>query len=115
MNKNPIIFVKDILDYIETVEKYIKDINKNHFFEKDLIHNATIRCIEVIGEAANNIPKEIQRKYPDVVWSDIVGTRNILIHAYTGVNLEVIWGIAKKDLKALKKQMLKIKKDLEKD
>ena len=115
MSKDPIIFIQDILNYIEKVEKYTKNINKNNFLEKDLIHNATIRCIEIIGEAASNIPKEIKNKYPEVVWSDMIGTRNILIHAYSGVNLDTIWDIAKKDLKILKKQMLKINKDLKKN
>ena len=60
-----------------------------------------IRLLEVIGEAANRIPKEDRPRYPNVPWPEIIGLRNRLIHGYDTVDLEVLWQIVKEDLPPL--------------
>lgn len=75
-----------------------------------------IRALEVIGEAARNIPKQIRKKYPEVPWIEMTGMRDKLIHDYFGVNLELVWRTVKEDLppmsKAVKEmiQALKVNK-----
>ena len=64
---------------------------------------ATIRSLEVIGEAAKHIPKSIRKQHPDVPWEDMAGMRDKLIHDYFGVNLEVVWRTVKEDLPPLLK------------
>ena len=113
MKKDPLVFVRHISDEIEKVERFSKDLTKDQLKENELKQYAIIRAIEVIGEAVNNIPEDVKRKYSEVSWIDIIGMRNKLIHHYFGINLNIIWKTIKEDIPDLKQKILKIKNDLE--
>jgi len=112
--KKTFIFINHILENIEEIEKFSKDISKKELFIDKQKQYAIIRAIEIIGEAVKNLPKEFTQKYPEVLWKEIVGTRDRLIHHYFGIDLEMIWKIIKEDLPKLKEEIEKIKTDLEK-
>jgi uncharacterized protein with HEPN domain len=61
-----------------------------------------VRAIEIIGEAAKNVPEQVRKKYPDVPWKQMAGMRDKLIHEYFGVDLEILWETAKDDVPQLK-------------
>jgi uncharacterized protein with HEPN domain len=107
--KNVEVYFNDILESIDKINEYTKNISQNEFENNSKIQDAVIRRIEIIGEAANNIPKEIQQKYPNMPWKDIIGMRNILIHHYGGVNVIRIWGVVKRRIPELKKNILNLK------
>jgi len=67
-----------------------------------------LRRLEIIGEAVKNIPDDFRAKYPDIPWRQIAGMRDILIHAYFGVELRRVWKVVKEDLPELKLKILKI-------
>ena len=113
MKKEPKIFIEHILQCIEYLEQYLKGITKMEFLDSVQLQDAVIRRIEIIGEAVKNIPKQVKNKYPDIAWKEIAGMRDILIHEYFGVDLELTWKVAKKDVRNLKSKILKVKKDLE--
>ena len=63
-----------------------------------ILNLALTRLIEIIGEAANRVPLEIQIQYPDIPWFQMVGARNRLIHGYDNVDFDILWVIVSKDL-----------------
>lgn len=109
------LFIYDILEQIGLIEKSSAKLSKSEFGKNRDIWDATIRRLEVIGEAVKNISEKTKRKYPQIEWRKIAGTRDVLIHAYFGVHIDAIWKILKKDLIVLKKQIQQIKEDLGKN
>ena len=113
MKRDALLFIKDILDNIDLIEKSIGKTSKEEFSKDQMLQDATIRRIEVIGEAAKNIPKNVKEKYSDIEWKKIIGTRDIIIHAYFEVDLDIVWNVIKKDIPILKENILRIKEELE--
>jgi len=83
-------------------------MDKKAFSEDEVVINAVIRMLEIIGEAANNISNELKIKYPNVPWKKITGTRNNLIHEYFNVDLDLIWKTITINLPELKEKVIEI-------
>jgi uncharacterized protein with HEPN domain len=91
-------YIEDILESIDKIERYINSLTYETFEKNDLVVDAVIRNIEIIGEASKNIPENVRGEYPKIPWKRIVGLRNIAIHEYFGVDLTIIWEIITKNL-----------------
>ena len=112
--KNDNIYSQHILDSINEIEKSTKDISENNYKENKDIQDATIRRIEVIGEAVKNLSPVFKKKYSEIEWRKIAGTRDVLIHSYFSVDIDLLWEIVEKDLHLLKKNIVYlIKKEKE--
>ncbi|MCQ6962494.1 HepT-like ribonuclease domain-containing protein [Methanolobus chelungpuianus] len=109
--KDPSVFIKHIIDSIERIEDFTNNKTKDDFLEDVQLQDATIRRIEIIGEASKNIPEDFKRRYGDVPWSEMARTRDKLIHGYFGVDLELTWDIIQQDLPDLKQKMNHILQD----
>ena len=109
MKRDLRLFIEDILENINLIENSTKNLSKKEFESDKLIIDATIRRLEIIGEAVKNIPASFRDKYPKIPWRDIAGFRDVVIHAYFGVVLDRVWEIIERDLPKLKKQIEKIK------
>jgi uncharacterized protein with HEPN domain len=83
--------VKHILDAIEEVEKYLHEVTIDGFLANSEKRFATIKQIEIIGEASNRISPGLKELFPNVAWAPINGFRNISIHEYFGVNFTIVW------------------------
>ncbi|MFA5176383.1 MAG: DUF86 domain-containing protein [Candidatus Nanoarchaeia archaeon] len=112
MKRDMNLFIDDILKSIKNIEEFTKGLTKEKFSKDNLRQSATIRELEIIGEASKNISPSIKEKYSNTPWKDIAGFRDILSHAYFGVNIDRVWRIIKEDLPLLEKQINKIKEEL---
>ena len=113
-DKDDLIFIEHILDNINKIESFSKNMTKDELFKDEERQYAIVRAIEIIGEAAKNISKDLTKKYPNIEWKEIIGTRDKIIHHYFGVDLEIVWDIIKVNLPDLKQKIIKVKEDLEK-
>lgn len=102
------LFIQDILESIENIEEFSRGLSKESFSKDKLRQSAIIRQLEIIGEAAKNIPTLFRDQYPEIPWKKISGFRDILSHAYFGVNMDRIWEIIIVDSKKLKNGIEKI-------
>ncbi len=106
-------FVQDILDSINDIGNFIDGVDFEEFIRDKKTIYSVIRAIEIIGEATKNVPEQIRKKYPDVPWKKMAGIRDRLIHEYFGVDLEILWSTAKKDVPQLKIPVSKVLEDME--
>jgi uncharacterized protein with HEPN domain len=105
-------YLDDILESMNKIENYTRGLDYEKFVQRDMVIDAVIRNFEIIGEASKNIPEDVRNCYPDIPWGKMVGLRNIVVHAYFGVDLSIIWEIITKNLPEVK---LLIEKSLKKE
>jgi len=110
MKKDPLIFIKHILESICKIEAFSKNLSKKTLSKNELKQYAIIRAIEVIGESVKNLPDSLKNKYPNVPWKEIAGTRDKMIHHYFGVDLNIVWDIISKEIPKLKEDIKDILK-----
>lgn len=115
MKRDIILYLKDILEVIESIEKFVKDMTFEEFKLDDKTSSAVIRKFEIIGEATKNIPKHIKKKYSDIPWKEMAGFRDRLIHFYFGIKYEIVWDTIKIEIPKLKPKINEILIQLEKD
>ena len=99
------LYLMDMLESIRRIEVYTKDIGYEEFLRNNMIKDAVVRNVEIIGEAARNIPKEIQAKYSHIPWAEIIATRNVIAHDYFEIDYKIVWNIICKHLPTLKKEL----------
>ncbi|MDN6321499.1 MAG: HepT-like ribonuclease domain-containing protein [Halomonas sp.] len=86
-------YIDDMVGFGEKVLSYTEGLDQIAFLNDDLTYDATLRNLELIGEAATRIPDEVRQRYPEVPWRLIIATRNRLIHAYLGIDEDTVWSI----------------------
>ena len=110
--KSDNIYIYDMLEAAGWVLRYTSG-GKDEFLNDRKTRDAVIRNLEIIGEAVKNVPDEIRSQYPEVQWKKIAGLRDILIHHYIGIDLEIVWDIVQNKLPDLEKQIEAILQELD--
>lgn len=94
-----------IKDAISEIESYTTNTDLKTFLANSMMRFASVKQIEIIGEAANLISAETKRLFSDLEWKQIIGMRHILVHEYFGMDFELIWQVIIADLPELKKKV----------
>ncbi len=91
-------YLDDMIDFAGKVLTYTEGLDQTGFVASGLNYDATLRNLELIGEAATHIPDEIRSVHPDIPWRMIIATRNRLIHGYLGIDDDTLWSIIQDDV-----------------
>ncbi|MCC6684879.1 MAG: DUF86 domain-containing protein [Bacteroidia bacterium] len=94
-----------ILEAIQEIESYTEKADFKIFLSNSMMRFASIKQMEIIGEASNHISAETKSKFSDIEWGQIIGMRNIFVHEYFGIDPRLVWDIIKNDLPELKKKI----------
>jgi uncharacterized protein with HEPN domain len=105
-------YLDDMIEFAGKVLAYTDDFDQDAFLASRLTYDATLRNLELIGEAAAHIPEEIRSTHPENPWRMIIATRNRIIHGYLGIDADTLWSVIRDDvpelvplLKALKHEV----------
>lgn len=101
--------LEDMLEAAEKVARYTHEMSDlEAFASNEIIVDAVIRNVQIIGEAARHIPDEIRTRYPDLDWAGMTGMRNILVHQYGAVRLDLVWGVVQTRIAPLRSRLSEI-------
>ena len=95
------LYIEDMIEFGERVLYYNEGLNQDQFLADRRTYDATLRNIELIGEAATQIPDHVRKEHPDIPWRRIVGTRNRVAHGYLGIDDDVVWDVIQTDVPEL--------------
>lgn len=112
MTRHVALYIKDILSSMQDAEQFIEGMSYQQFVDDKKTVNAVVRAIEVIGEAAKNVPSAIRTRYSAIPWREMAGMRDKVTHFYFGVDRETIWIAVKERIPPLKPTIEQILKDL---
>ena len=113
MKRDYRLFLKDIIDAMNSIEKFVKRMDFEAFVEDDKTSSAVIRKFEIIGEATKNIPDRLRAEYPQIPWSRMAGMRDRLIHGYFGIDYKLVWDAIKVEIPQIKPELQKMLKVME--
>jgi uncharacterized protein with HEPN domain len=104
------ICLQDALEAMGRIARYLSGVSREAFAADEQKIDAVVRNLEVLGEAVKNVPDEVRGSHPQIEWKKIAGLRDILIHQYFGVDLDIIWDIVRNKLPILEEQVAQILK-----
>ena len=108
-------YIDDMIGFAEKVLAYTEGLDQQAFCDSGITYDAVLRNLELIGEAATRIPEPVREQHPEIPWRMMIATRNRLIHAYLGIDDDIIWSIVRDDIPDLLKSLRKLKQDSAED
>lgn len=94
MSRDWQLFFLDLIDFCDRIVVYTSGLTRAGFEGNQMIYDATVRNVELLGEAAKGVPEGVRAQMPDIPWREIISIRNVLAHEYFGVNNDVLWDVA---------------------
>lgn len=101
MSRKPEDRIDDIIECCEKIGRYTTGMDQEAFEANDLVEDAVLRNMEIIGEAIKNLPEDIRSLLPDVDWKGLARVRDILSHSYFRVDPEIVWGVVQAEVPEL--------------
>jgi uncharacterized protein with HEPN domain len=108
------LFVDDIIESIDAISEFTKDISYETYISDRKTYSATLREFIVIGEAIVNIPDDIKERFPGIEWQLIKDFRNFIVHEYFGIDNRIVWDAIVIELPLLRKEVLKLAAEIDK-
>lgn len=112
MSRSWELFLRDMLEAARRVIRYTEERQADTFSADEMAYDATLRNLEILGEAAKNIPDDIRQRFPEVNWRGVAGLRDILAHAYFALDDATLWKIVETDIPELLDLLEKIEREL---
>lgn len=112
MKKDPGIYLEHILEAINKISRYVEGMSEDDFLKDELVRDAVVRNIEIVGEAVKNLPADYRDKHDAVPWKDIAGMRDRIAHFYFGIDYGLVWLTVRKDLPELERTVRRLLKEL---
>jgi uncharacterized protein with HEPN domain len=94
-------YVDDMIGFCERILSFTQGTGRTEFPADPMRYDATVRNLELVGEAATHVPESVRLNHPEIPWRMIIATRNQLIHGYLGIDDDVLWSIVQTDIPAL--------------
>ena len=94
-------YLQDMIRFAHNVQTYTEGLDQAAFVASGISYDATLRNLELIGEAATHVPEDVQTQHADIPWRLVIATRNRLIHGYLGIDDDTVWSIIQKDIPVL--------------
>ena len=105
MSRDYRLYLDDIWQSANKVMRYTEGLDFDEFVSREMVLDAVLRNLEIIGEAAKNVPQDVRDRYPEVEWRQIAGLRDVLAHAYFGLEDETLWDIVQNEVAPLIEQV----------
>jgi uncharacterized protein with HEPN domain len=105
------LLIEDIWEAVEKIERYLSGLGHDAFVKDDKTIDSVARNLEIIGEAANRIPKDFRTRHSEIDWRKIIGLRNRIVHDYFSIDIEIVWEIVQKDLPIFKTKLSLIRRE----
>ena len=102
-------YLDDMIGFAEKILLYTEGLDLATFEASGITYDATIRNLELLGEAATHIPPEIRDGSPSIKWRQVIATRKRLIHGYLGIDNDILWSIISQDIPVLLPQLRELK------
>jgi uncharacterized protein with HEPN domain len=99
------LYLTDIIEAADAIQRFLKNVKKDAFLKNEVIQSAVLQKLSIIGEAAARLPKEFRKRHPEIEWEDIIGFRNIAVHAYFAVEWSIVWVAATQETPELKRKI----------
>ena len=109
--KDSLLYLEHMLDCIARIEEYTAG-GMETFMQSKLIQDAVVRNLQVMAESSQRLPDDVKSRSTEIPWRDISGFRNILVHDYLGLDLNVIWSVVEQDIPSLRLVLEKLQQSI---
>lgn len=105
MSRDPRLFLDDMITACEKIRRYVAGRTRDAFEKDEQAYDAVLKNLEVIGEASKRLPAAIKDAHPEILWRDISGLRDIVVHEYFGLDRDIVWDVVDQSVPILVAQL----------